>query len=818
MSNLTRIKNNQITDSTIQASAKLAAGSITGNLLAGTVTFNSNITILGNLTIANSYTQLNSINTYINDPVVVFNNGFVGSPSYDIGILVNRNLTSLAPYGAVNAAFVWKEADSAFAGVLTTETGTTAGSINNSGWANLQIGNITGVSSTITGASTLATATVGGLQAKAIGNVTPGTFVFTTGTFNEDITASSNVSVSGNLAVTQNTILNQSLTVVGTTYTSEFYAGGIQAQAIGNITPGTGTFVAIIVNSSTPTSTGNITNFEYMRTGNLIANSAVASTSTTTGALLITNGGGAGISGNVYIGGSAVIGGNLTVTGTLTAIQSTTLDVSDLNITVAKGAVSAAAANGAGLTVDGASATILYTNATDTWNLNKGLVVTGATTLSTATAGGVQAQAIGNVTPGTGAFTTITASSTLDVTGATTLSTATTGGLQAQAIGNVTPGTAAFTTIAASGVTTLSGNLVAGSQTNSTSKTTGALVVVGGTGIMANVFVGGATTLGSNRAAGYDTVTQGLNDASLIWARSGAAYDQVLIGGSGTASTLIRGAKLQINSTDSILLPVGTNSDRPSSAGGTDTAGMFRYSTTAGGPEYYDGDSWNSLVTTFTVITDEQFNGTGSQVNFTLAAEVTTAATIVSINGVLQLPTLAYSVSGTTLTFTEAPGSADIIDVRRLTTTATVTSIASLNGYMSVLIDNQGVYITAGTAAATVVTYWNSDGAEVSSRANVLVTTASSPTTVDTFLTSTYSSAEYFCTATIQDTNIREVVKIHVVTNGTTATAMDYGAVTTSGNTLVTWGASVASGNVLLSATTTNANTILRIRKNLQAI
>ena len=74
--NLTRIKNNQITDSTIQAGAKLAAGSITGNLLATTVTFNSNITILGNLTVSNSYSQLNSVNTYINDPIVVFNNGY----------------------------------------------------------------------------------------------------------------------------------------------------------------------------------------------------------------------------------------------------------------------------------------------------------------------------------------------------------------------------------------------------------------------------------------------------------------------------------------------------------------------------------------------------------------------------------------------------------------------------------------------------------------------------------------------------------------------------------------------------------------------
>jgi len=48
--NLTRIQNNQIYDSTIQAQQKIASGSITGNLLATNLTLNSNIVILGNLT------------------------------------------------------------------------------------------------------------------------------------------------------------------------------------------------------------------------------------------------------------------------------------------------------------------------------------------------------------------------------------------------------------------------------------------------------------------------------------------------------------------------------------------------------------------------------------------------------------------------------------------------------------------------------------------------------------------------------------------------------------------------------------------------
>ena len=69
--------------------------------------------------------------------------------------------------------------------------------------------------------------------------------------------------------------------------------------------------------------------------------------------------------------GLVVIAGNLQVDGTTTTINSTTMDVDDLNITVAKGAANAAAANGAGLTVDGASATLLYASTGDKFAFNK---------------------------------------------------------------------------------------------------------------------------------------------------------------------------------------------------------------------------------------------------------------------------------------------------------------------------------------------------------------------------------------------------------------------------------------------------------------
>ena len=114
-------------------------------------------------------------------------------------------------------------------------------------------------------------------------------------------------------------------------------------------------------------------------------------TSSSTGALLVS--GGAGIAGNIYSGqnivatgnitalgqitatGNLTVQGNLIVQGDVTTLNAATLDIEDLNITVAKGAASAAAANGAGLTVDGAGATITYTSGTNRWNMNKDLSV-----------------------------------------------------------------------------------------------------------------------------------------------------------------------------------------------------------------------------------------------------------------------------------------------------------------------------------------------------------------------------------------------------------------------------------------------------------
>lgn len=67
------------------------------------------------------------------------------------------------------------------------------------------------------------------------------------------------------------------------------------------------------------------------------------------------------------VNGDAVIRGDLTVEGTTTTINSTQLTVDDLNITVASGAADSAAADGAGITVDGANASLSYNHANTSW-------------------------------------------------------------------------------------------------------------------------------------------------------------------------------------------------------------------------------------------------------------------------------------------------------------------------------------------------------------------------------------------------------------------------------------------------------------------
>jgi hypothetical protein len=270
------------------------------------------------------------------------------------------------------------------------------------------------------------------------------------------------------------------------------------------------------------------------------------------------------------------------------------------------------------------------------------------------------------------------------------------------------------------GISLLNGNLVGNSSTASTNTITGALVLTGtgGAGIGGNLNVGYSAIFNTTKTADYDFVVRGDNDDTLIWARPSGTYDQVVIGNSATVGTLVTGAKLIVNTTDSILIPAGTTAQRPGSTGGTDTAGMVRFNTSNAQLEFYDGAIWQNTGTDFTVVASDTFDGDNITTAFTIGAAATTQSVIVSLNGVLQIPTTAYSVSGTTLTFTQAPATGDKIEVRRLTTTATVSTFESGNGYVSITTNNNFANINAGTDAATTRMSFDTVG-NVSVTANI---------------------------------------------------------------------------------------------------
>ena len=92
--------------------------------------------------------------------------------------------------------------------------------------------------------------------------------------------------------------------------------------------------------------------------------------------------------------GKVIILGDLQVDGTQTTINSTTVSISDKNIVLADSAADASQADGAGITVNGASATIQYASTGDKWVFNKApyyntnRLLTAADTLDADTLGG----------------------------------------------------------------------------------------------------------------------------------------------------------------------------------------------------------------------------------------------------------------------------------------------------------------------------------------------------------------------------------------------------------------------------------------------
>ena len=119
---------------------------------------------------------------------------------------------------------------------------------------------------------------------------------------------------------------------------------------------------------------------------------------------------------------------------------------------------------------------------------------------------------------------------------------------------------------------------------------------------------------------------------------------------------------VSINTTTGLILPVGNTAQRPTPA----STGTTRFNTTTSLLEVYNGNAW---ATTSISVTNQTLDGDGSTTTFTLTRSTTTAAALVMLNGITQVPDQSYAMDpspSTNLVFTEAPAPSDVIDIRFL--------------------------------------------------------------------------------------------------------------------------------------------------------
>ena len=193
-------------------------------------------------------------------------------------------------------------------------------------------------------------------------------------------------------------------------------------------------------------------------------------------------------------------------------------------------------------------------------------------------------------------------------------------------------------------------------NTISSGSTTGAVVIAGDTGINGNINAAGNVTANNFTGNVVGNIT-----GNVVGTLHGNVYADII--------TPYQTNITVFNSNTAIRIPVGDTVHRP-----TGSSGMIRFNTDTPALEYYDGTMWVPVTNT---VVDQQITPDGVNSTFTLNQAATSVGVIVSINGVLQQPGSAYSVSGTQITFTQTPLTSDIVDVRFLGAAVTINTTLS---------------------------------------------------------------------------------------------------------------------------------------------
>jgi filamentous hemagglutinin len=738
----------------VNATSAVTAGTTviaTGNVSGGNLTTAGQVTATGNVTGGNlvtaGTTQTNTLN--------VTTSATIGTT---LGVTGNITGGNIGTAGQVTATGNVTGGNlSAGSGIISTTGNVNGGNVNatsaiTAGTTINATGNITGGNLTTTGITSTGSLTAS-TTINATGNITGGNLITTGVTQTGTLSTTGNALIGGNLVVQGNiTYINiddlrveDPIIILGTgpngapltvddgkdrgVYMEYFEAG------LGNAFVGFKNSSGNMVIANDVFFTGNdvvgINSYGTLEVGNIYGQSGAFSGNVNAGNLISQG----AVIGNVEISGNLVLG-NLSVTNTINA----TGNITGGNL-VSNAAISAATTISATGNITGGNLTTTGITSTGSLTASTTINATGNITGGNIGTAG-QVVATGNITGGNLITAGLTSTATLSASGNANVGNLGTAGLivatgnitggnigtagQVVATGNITGGNlttagitstgslTASTTINATGNIT-GGNLSAGSgiisttgnvnggNVNATAAVTGANLIATGnvtganvvgttSGRFGNIVISGDDITDTNGRVNFNTAGADVDFAVNADTVANVFY---IDAGTGTASfgsaTQTTGAVVSFNASNSVLLPVGNSAQRP-----TGVTGMVRFNTTLDSLEFYDADGWISAGTVFTVIDSQVFNGDGSTVAFTLDSDQTTDSCIVSINGVVQIPVTAYAVAGTTLTFTEAPQSQDVIEVRKITTTVTVKAISNSVGNAVIEVEDtsSNVYIT----------------------------------------------------------------------------------------------------------------------------
>mgnify|MGYP003115055012 CR=1 FL=1 len=148
-----------------------------GNGSSSLVTAAGDLTVTGDLIVSGDTTTVNTATLSVEDPLIYMANGASGTPTVDIGLIGERG-------SSTNVGIIWDESADVWSAITTADTGTTAGDISISDYANFRAGTITSddgfagdLTGDVTGNASTATAlatgrTINGTTFDGTGNIT----------------------------------------------------------------------------------------------------------------------------------------------------------------------------------------------------------------------------------------------------------------------------------------------------------------------------------------------------------------------------------------------------------------------------------------------------------------------------------------------------------------------------------------------------------------------------------------------------------------------------------------------------------------------